>query len=208
VLTATAAAEIVYKRTRLAATLTSVQNYTYFQETQAPYVATDGTSLARYGIGVGQSSGNLQVLTAQLGQDFKWGILNWENELTYQLSSDKTLLPLPALSVYSNLYLLFRIAKVLRTELGADVRFFTSYYAPTYSPLIGNYALQDAAARVKVGNYPTINVYANFHLKNTRFYLMASHVNYSKGSGSPFLVPHYPLNRMVIRFGVSWNFFN
>jgi hypothetical protein len=97
---------------------------------------------------------------------------------------------------------------VLRTELGGDVRYFTSYYAPTYSPLIGQYAVQDAETRVKVGNYPIVNVYANFHLKNTRFYLMASHVNYSSGKGKPFLVPHYPLNRMVLRFGVSWNFFN
>lgn len=37
---------------------------------------------------------------------------------------------------------------------------------------------------------------------------MASHVNYKSGSGKPFLVPHYPLNQMVLRLGISWNFFN
>ena len=39
-------------------------------------------------------------------------------------------------------------------------------------------------------------------------YIMASHVNYKSGSGTPFLVPHYPLNQMVLRLGISWNFFN
>ena len=37
---------------------------------------------------------------------------------------------------------------------------------------------------------------------------MASHVNGSAGSGMPFLAPHYPMNLRIIRFGISWNFFN
>ena len=96
----------------------------------------------------------------------------------------------------------------MRTELGADLRYFTKYYAPSYSPIIGQYCVQDPEQRIKIGNYPIINVYANFHLKHTRFYVMASHVNYSSGNGNPFLVPHYPINRLVFRFGLSWNFFN
>lgn len=208
VLTADVSADLRYKRSRLAVSLASLQNQTYFQEQQAAYINSEGATLARYGVSVGQSASNVQLLSATLGQDFRWGILNWENELTYQLTSDNTVVPVPALTAWSNLYILFRIAKVLRTELGADVSYFTPYYAPTYSPIIGQYALQDQAVSIKVGGYPIVNVYANFHLKNTRFYVMASHVNYSNGSGKPFLVPHYPLNRMVLRLGLSWNFFN
>lgn len=197
-----------YRRTRLDVHLETLRNYAYFAETQTPYVNKDGLPLAYYSVGVRQANKNVQVVSATLGQDFRWGILNWENELTYQATSDKDVLPLPALTAYSNLYLLFRIAKVLRTELGADVRYFTEYYAPAYSPIIGQYCVQDPVARVKLGNYPVLNAYVNFHLKNTRFYVMASHVNYSAGSGRPYLVPHYPLNRMVLRLGLSWNFFN
>lgn len=97
---------------------------------------------------------------------------------------------------------------MLLTEIGADMRYFTKYYAPAYSPLLGQYAVQAPNRRVKLGNYPIINAYANFNLKRTTFYVMASHVNYSSGSGMPFLVPHYPLNRLVLRFGVTWNFIN
>ncbi len=200
--------EIRYRRTRLAVNFESIQNLAYFQEHRSPYDGADGVKLARYGVSVRQSAKNIQVLTATLGQDFKWGILNWENELTAQVTSDKDIMPLPAFSAYSNLYILFNIAKVLRTELGADVRYFTEYYAPAYSPIIGQYAVQDRAERIKIGNYPCVNVYANFHLKKTRFYVMASHANYSSGSGRPFLVPNYPLNRMVLRLGISWNFNN
>ena len=78
-------------------------------------------------------------MAVTLRQDFRLGILNWENELTYQLSSDNDLYPLPTFTAWSNLYLLFRIAKVLRTEFGADVRYFTKYKGLTYSPIIGQY---------------------------------------------------------------------
>lgn len=208
-LTARAAATLAYKKTRLTATLQSIQNYTYFAESLTPYSESgNGAQLFHRSIGVAQSGKNIQLLGLTLEQDFKWGPLCWENELTYQLSSESDVLPLPAFNAYTNVYLLFRIAKVLRTEIGADLRYFTRYYAPTYSPLIGQYALQDGTHRIKVGNHPFVNVYANFHLKNTRFYVMASHVNYKNGSGFPFLVPHYPTNRMVLRLGISWNFFN
>lgn len=205
---ARAGAELRYKRTSLSFNIESIQNYVYLQESQYPYTDSSDQLLARYGVSAAQSSKNIQLMAVTLRQDFRLGILNWENELTYQLSSDNDLYPLPTFTAWSNLYLLFRIAKVLRTEFGADVRYFTKYKGLTYSPIIGQYVVQDADQAIDVGGYPVVNVYANFHLKSTRFYVMASHVNYSSGSGNPFYVPHYPLNRMVIRFGISWNFFN
>ena len=88
------------------------------------------------------------------------------------------------------------------------MKFFTKYYAPTYSPIIGQYAIQDKNYRTEIGAYPIVDVYANMHLKHTRFYIMATHVNKSSNGGKYFLVPHYPINPMTIKFGISWNFFN
>lgn len=201
-------AKITYKKTRLAFNIENIQNYTYFAEGQELRANNSGSLQPLHSVAVKQHNKNIQLISATLNQDFKWGIFNWENELTYQFSSNDKVYPVPTFNAYTNLYLLFKIAKVLRTELGADLRYFTKYNAPTYSPSIGMYCTQDPEHRIKIGNYPIINVYANFHLKHTRFYVMASHVNYSSGSGNPFLVPHYPLNRLVFRFGISWNFFN
>lgn len=198
-------ATLRYRNTSLRFDFESIQNYAYFAERLQP--REDG-KLPLVGVDVRQSGKNIQLLSATLGQNFKWGIFHWDTELTGQLSSDKDVLPLPAFNGYTNMYIDFRIAKVLHTELGADLRYFTEYYAPTYSPMIGQFCVQDAAQRVKLGNYPTVNVYANFHLKQTRFYVMASHVNYKSGSGYPFVIPHYPMNQMVLRLGISWNFFN
>ncbi|MBQ0158755.1 MAG: putative porin [Bacteroidales bacterium] len=201
------AGDLRWRDTRLTVALESLKDYTYFAETISD--VPQASALPRYGATVRQASGSVQVLTATLRQDFVVGPLHWENELTYQHASDESVLPLPTFTGWTNLYFLFRIARVLRTELGADLHYFTKYKALAYSPLIGQYAVQDAEHAVEVGNYPWINVYLNFHLKNTRFYVMASHINGNSSKGGHyFLVPHYPTNRMIIRFGVSWNFFN
>ena len=192
-------------RTRLRVAVDNLTNYTYFAQQY-----TINSDMTRIGntISVKQAGSNVSVLTAQLSQDFVWRLLHWENQLTYQSSSDKDVVPVPSFNIYSNLYIRFIISKVLRVDLGADVRYFTKYYAPDYSPLLGQYTVQDnGSANVKTGGYPLINVYANMHLKHTRFFFMLSHVNESSG-GDYFLTPHYPLNQMLIRFGLSWNFFN
>ena len=68
-------------RTRLKAGVENIKNYTYFNQEAKPE----------------QNSGSIQVLSASLNQDFKLGIFHLDNEVTWQKSSDQTVLPLPDL---------------------------------------------------------------------------------------------------------------
>ena len=68
------------------------------------------------------------MLSATLKQDFRLGIFHLDNEVTWQKTSNETVLPLPQLSLYHNFYILAKLAKkVLTVQLGADVRYFTKY---------------------------------------------------------------------------------
>ena len=159
--------------------------------------------------GVYQESGNINILTAQLHQNFRLGPLNWENVVTYQNSSNKDVLPLPDFNIFSNLYFKFKVAKVLGVELGADATFFTKYYAPDFCPLINQYAVQmNENSRVQLGEYPFVDVYANMVLKGCRFFFVMTNVLNGSGNHMKFLTPHYPTNGMVLHMGVSWPFFN
>ncbi len=189
-------------RTSLRVAFDEIRNYTYFANA---YNTTDKGRLAN-AMRVSQAGSPISVLTAELTQDLTFGPLNWESVVTLQKSTDEDALPLPLVNIYTNLYLKFKIAHVLKCDFGADVRYFTKYKAPDYVPSLGQYAVQAGEQKTEVGNYPLINVYANFHLKHTRFFVMMSHIN--NGSGNYFFTPHYPLNGRVFRFGVSWNFFN
>jgi len=192
--------------TQLRIAVDEIQNYTYFG---MDYNITESYGRSGLTAGVYQESGNINLLTAQLRQNFRLGILNWENVITYQHSSNKEVLPVPALNIFTNLYLKFKIAKVLSVELGGDATFFTKYYAPDYVPQLGQFAIHmDKDNRIELGNYPFVDVYANFHLKRARFFIMMSHVNNASGNKMIFLAPHYPVNGNVLRLGVSWNFYN
>ncbi len=191
--------------TTLRVAFDEIQNYTYLV---MGYNIADDHSRKGNTMEVRQKGGAITLLTLSLAQNFKLGPLNWENVITYQKSTDNDVLPVPDLNIYTNLYLRFKIAQVLKCDFGADGRYFTKYYAPDYSPALGQYAVQTGDNRVQTGNYPLVNIYANFHLKHTRFFVMMSHVNAGSGNRQYFLTPHYPLNQRVFRFGLSWNFFN
>ena len=179
--------------TNLRAGVENVKNYTYLNQKAVPE----------------QNSGNIQILSATLKQNFRAGIFHLDNEVTWQKSSNETVLPLPQISVYSNLYLLTKLAKkVLTVQLGADVRYFTKYNAPAYTPSIQQFHLQPENDQVEIGGYPIVNVYANLHLQRTRLFAMYSHVNQGMGTRNSFLVPHYPINPSLLRIGVSWNFYD
>ena len=195
-------------RTRLYVGVENIKNYTYLGGT--PYTPntdyTSSTPISYSAITARQYSKNLQVASATLYQDFKLGILHWDNEATVQYSSNQEVLPLPLVNVYSNLYLKFTYAHELRFQLGADVRWFTRYYAPDYAPALEQYFVQEGEHRVELGGYPFINAYANLHLKQVRFYVMFHHVTQGllKQTNS-FLAPHYPINPRMFKLGFSWN---
>ena len=194
--------------TTLRAGYDMLKNYVYLG-LQNQRVA-DGDNILTKGLDVQvrQHGGSVGIFTAQLQQRIQWGILHWDTRLTYQKSSNEDVIALPALNVYTNLYLRFKIARVLQCDFGGDVRCFSKYYAPEYIPGLSAFGVQETAeSKTKVGGYPVANVYANFLLKHTRFFVMMSHVNAGSG-GEYFFTPHYPLNGRIFRFGISWNFFN
>lgn len=177
-------------RTRLLFGMENIQNYTYLNGDAVPEQASSG----------------IQVLNAMLRQDFKLGILHLDNEVNWQQSTGSEL-PLPTLSLYHNLYIDAYLAKrVLRLQLGVDVRYFTKYKAPAYTPAIGQFHLQSPDDQVDIGGYPILTAYINFHLKQTRFFVQMYHLNQS--TGNYFLTPHYPINPSILKFGLSWNFFD
>ena len=179
--------------TNLRAGVENIKNYTYFNQSALPE----------------QNGGNIQVLSATLKQDFRLGVFHLDNEVTWQKTSNETVLPLPQLSLYHNFYILAKLAKkVLTVQLGADVRYFTKYNAPTYAPGVQQFHLQPTDDLVEIGGYPIVNVYANLHLKRTRIFAMMYHVNAGMGSANSFLVPHYPINPRLFKIGVSWNFYD
>ena len=147
--------------TRLFSLNVSVENITQ-------YVYFDNNALPQ------QYSGNIQVLSGNLKQDFHFGKFALENNVVYQVSSKADVLPLPALVLYHNFYYDDKWFNVLSVQIGANVRYHTAYFAPSYMPATGQFFTQSTT---KIGNYPVVNLYLNCHLKRTRFFVEYYHIN-------------------------------
>ena len=196
--------------TTLRAGVENIKNYTYLDNASVAVTNNDGkvTSYKNNAI-VKQDGSNIQILTAMWQQKLKAGIFHLDTEVVYQKSSNENILPLPELSAYANLYLKSALVKdVFNVELGADARYFTKYYAPDYSPVMGQFYLQNPNDKIEIGGYPMINVYANLQWKRTRIFVMMYHINQGSGDSNYFLAPHYPINPKMLKIGISWNFFD
>ena len=176
--------------TILSAGVENLQNYVYFNTLALPE----------------QEGGSVQVFSASLSQNFRLGILHWNNRLTYQTSSNESVLPLPKLAVYSDLFLSFTVSKVLKINLGVDCNYYTNYYAPAYQPSTMSFYNQ---TEKKLGNYPFMNAYADMKLSKTRFFVMYSHLNQGMfGGNNYFAALHYPMNPSRFQLGISVDFAN
>ena len=165
--------------------------------TQPIYFDTDGKPK--------QMDGNIQVLAADLQLNITTPWVNLDNSIVYQLSSSDKM-PLPTLTLYNNLYYHGTWVKVLDVQIGVDMRFFTKYYAPILNPALGQFCVQN---EVQVGNYPVMNVYANFYVRKLRLKLFAQyqHFNASFMNKQYFEMPSYPMAPDMFRAGIAWHFY-
>ncbi len=168
----------------------TLKNYLYF--------GTDATPQ--------QHSSPIHVFSASLRQHLAFKALHWVGDATYQTSSNEDVLSLPKFSVYSNLWVQFVVSRVLHVQIGLDGTYYTKYYAPAYAPAIATFHNQRDA---KYGDFAFVNAYANFKMKQARFFVAYTHVNKGiVGGDNYFSSPHYPLNPGRFQLGVSVNFAN
>lgn len=201
--------DIEKTRTRFQLDVENVANYVYLKNDGGVYVNEDGISQPSYLINAYQHSGSIQVLSASLQQNFKLGPLHWDNNITYQLSGNKKVIPLPDLNIFSDLYFKFVYYKRLSMEVGANALFFTRYDAPGYCPAVGSYHLQNETFTQQVGGYPLITGYVNCNLRSVRFYVVYYHANDGiMGNRDSFIVPGYPANPGMLKFGLSWTLYD
>ena len=182
---------IPWSKTSFGIGVENIQNYVYFNSFGLPQ----------------QYGGNVQIFSASLTQPLKVGILHWDNTVYYQKTSNSTVLPLPELVIYSNLYIKFIAFKVLKVQFGVDCDYYTSYKSLNYQPATMSFTVQGDQP-MYVGNYPLINVYVNARLYKTRFYIQYSHLNQGWFSTNSFFMPHYPMNPRRLELGLAIDFTN
>jgi hypothetical protein len=161
-----------------------------------------------------QYSGALSVAAITIKNDLRLWKFHLTSDVIIQQSSNQAILDLPLATVRSAGYFehLFRFNKTggrLNAQLGADVIYNTTYHPYNYMPATGRFFRQES---LTAGNYPYVNLFINLKIKRTRIFVMLDHANAGIMGLSTrynyFMVPDYPQNIRMFRYGLAWTFYN
>jgi len=149
---------------------------------------------------------NVTITSAYLQKNIRLGGLNFFNRLVWQANTNTDVLSLPQLILFSALFYERELVKnALTAQLGANVYFRSQFYADAYSPALGQFYKQ----REKLlGNYPTLDIFANLKWKRVLIYLKYEHANQGFPNSQYFSALHYPMNPRIFKYGVSWTFYD
>jgi hypothetical protein len=152
----------------------------------------------------------LSVAALSVRKDLILWKLHWDNTLLLQTSSSDNVLSLPLVTGRSAFFfdhlIKFESTKgELYFQLGAEAMIHTPYHAMKYMPATGRYFSQ---SETEIGNYPFINVFLNLKVKRTRIFIMFDHINSRLMGYDYFLLPDYPMNIRMLRYGLAWTFYD
>lgn len=91
-------------------------------------------------------------------------------------------------------------------QIGANTRYTTKWYAPSYNPVAGVFMNQKEEL---YGNCPVFDVFVNFQWKKVSVFLKMENL----GKGWPaerhdyFTAHHYIQTPATLKFGISWPFY-
>lgn len=172
-----------------------ISNYLYYKETsRAQEIEPD------------QFGTNINLLKITLMKNFKLGRFNLDNYIVYQKTDFQDLLRTPEIYTYNSLYYASRLFKVLYTNVGADLRFNTPFKAPAYAINVSQFYNDNRG--LEYSSYPVIDVWAKATLKRANLFIKYEYANQGLFSKGYYTVRGYPMQDQLLKFGVSWKFYN
>ena len=184
-----------------------LDNYIYFASKQDSIQQNDSLTtfetIAAYPF---QEKHTFGLLTYYINHRFDWGPFHMQNAITYQQTTNDSVLHIPKISFYNSTFFQMHFFKrVLKVQIGFDVRYNSSYFIDGFMPATGLYYNQ---YEKKFGNYPYFDFFVNMKLKRARIFFKFDHVNKGLNGNQYYTVLNHPMNPRVFRFGLSWRFYN
>ena len=169
--------------------LTNIDNYTYFDENNAPQ----------------QFEENVTYLKAKVSKEFTYRKFALNNTLMYQkVSAGSSVFRVPEFVTRNTFYYSdYWFKNAMQVQIGTTFKYFTQYKANAYNPLLGEFTLQNDT---EIG-FPTVDFFFNAQVRRTRLFFKIDNALSTLGDRNYFSAPNYPYRDFTIRFGLVWNWF-
>ncbi len=169
---------------------TNIDNYTYFDENSLP-----------------QQFGNQIIyLKVKASKEFRYKKFALDNTLMYQnVSSGANVFRVPDFVTRNTLYYqdYWFKGKPMLVNIGATLKYFTTYSANAYNPLLAEFHLQNTQ---EIG-FPTVDLFFNAQVRRTRIFFKIDNATSGFTEKNYFSAPNYPYRDFTVRFGLVWNWF-
>lgn len=152
-----------------------------------------------------QLGNDINLLKISIGKNLRWRSLHFDNFIVYQKTDYQSTLRTPELYTYSNLYISKTLFNILQSSFGVDVRYNSQYVAPSYAVDIGQFY---NGPDVTFTSYPLARVYFKATLQRTNLFVAYDYANQNLSSKGYYTVNRYPQQNALLKFGVSWTFYN
>jgi len=168
-----------------------IDDYTYFDESSKPVQATE----------------TLNYLKVKASKAIRYKKFTLDNTIMYQnVSKGEAFFRVPELVTRNTLYYSSYVfkGKPMYLQTGVTFKYFTSYKANAYNPLLSEFVLQNSA---EIGGFPVFDFFANAQIRRTRIFLKVENLNASFTGRNYYSAPNYPYRDLTVRFGLVWNWF-
>ena len=148
---------------------------------------------------------NINLIKLTLSKRSTFGKFNLENFLVYQKTDFTSVLRTPEIYTYNSFYFGARIFKSIFTNLGFDVRWNSPFPASSYAINVSQFYNGES---VEFDSYPILDVWAKFALKRANIFLRYDYINQGLFSKGYYTINRYPMPDKLLKFGVTWNFYD
>lgn len=152
-----------------------------------------------------QLSNNINLLKLSLRKDFQFGKFTFENYLVYQKTDYESILRTPEIYTFHSLYVHVNLYKVLKAEIGMDVRYFSKYTASSYAPAIGQFY---NAGNQQFNVDPVADFWIRTNWKRANLFFRYDYANKGLFSNGYYTVNKYPMPYSLAKFGLNWRFYD
>ena len=175
-----------------------INNYLYF--------GLADTTVNETTIAPAQIDGSINLVKLTLGKKLKFGKFNLDSYIVYQKTDNASVLRIPEVYTFHSFYVDQTIFKVLKTNIGFDLRYNTKYANYSYSPAASQFYVTSNSE--KFSSYPVIDVWIRASLRKANLFLKYDYANQGIFSKGIYTVNKYPMQDRLLKFGLSWNFYD
>ncbi|GAA4209718.1 putative porin [Pedobacter jeongneungensis] len=154
-----------------------------------------------------QATADISLIRIDVSKKWRFGRFAMENYIAYQKTDNNAILRTPDFYTYNSIYFDNTFFKVLKANIGFDVRYNSEYANYLYSPATAQFYI-DETNPITFASKPIVDVFFKANLKRANIFVKYDFVNQGLFQRGYYTVNRYPMQDALLKFGVTWNFYD